>query len=190
MAQWLRGASQGHDMEVMGSNPGQVELWVRSTSVQVILEPNIMLLRSWTSPNWYCYDSVTSFYKPIHLSLQVSSAMIWKMVILSSSSKSQREASLREERIIHSTNSHILASGPWRSGLCQVQFSGKQIMTCSDVHLLVLITLILTDGHLPQLISSHFPDDHCGWFDWKCLITSVFKVKICDVCVQKYCGGW
>ena len=37
-AEWLEQASQGpemycHDLEVMGSNPGEVELGVRSTSV-------------------------------------------------------------------------------------------------------------------------------------------------------------
>ena len=30
-----------HDLEVMSSNPGRVKLEVRSTSVQVVLEPNI-----------------------------------------------------------------------------------------------------------------------------------------------------
>ena len=38
MAEWLGRESQGHemychDLEVMGSNPGKVELWVWSTSV-------------------------------------------------------------------------------------------------------------------------------------------------------------
>ena len=42
MTQWLRGASRRQDFEVMGSNPGRVELGVLSTPVQVILEPKIM----------------------------------------------------------------------------------------------------------------------------------------------------
>ena len=47
MAKWLGQASRGyemhcHDLEVTGSNPGQVELWVHSTSVKVILEPKIL----------------------------------------------------------------------------------------------------------------------------------------------------
>ena len=38
MAEWLEQTSQWHemychDLEVMSSNPGRVELWVRSTSV-------------------------------------------------------------------------------------------------------------------------------------------------------------
>ena len=32
-----------HDLEVMSSNPGQVKLRVRITSVQVALEPKILL---------------------------------------------------------------------------------------------------------------------------------------------------
>ena len=46
MAKWLEWAPQGHemychDLEVMGLNPGWVELQVHSTSVQVVLEPKI-----------------------------------------------------------------------------------------------------------------------------------------------------
>ena len=42
MAEWLQQASQWHgvyrhDLEVMGLNPGWVELGVRSTAVQIIL---------------------------------------------------------------------------------------------------------------------------------------------------------
>ena len=33
-----------HDLEVMGSNPSQVELGVHSTSVLVVLEPKILCL--------------------------------------------------------------------------------------------------------------------------------------------------
>ena len=44
MAQWLRQASQGHemychDLEVMGLNPGWVDLGVHGTFVEVVLEP-------------------------------------------------------------------------------------------------------------------------------------------------------
>ena len=44
MAEWLGQASQGHemyshDLEVMDSNPSQVEIGVRSTSVYAVLEP-------------------------------------------------------------------------------------------------------------------------------------------------------
>ena len=45
--QWLRRASQEHeiycvhDLKVMSSNPGSVELWVHGTSVKVELEPKL-----------------------------------------------------------------------------------------------------------------------------------------------------
>ena len=46
MVEWLEQASQRHetychDLEVMSSNSSRVELGVRSTSVQVVLEPKI-----------------------------------------------------------------------------------------------------------------------------------------------------
>ena len=49
MAQWLKRAAQGHeiychDLEVMGLNSGHVELWMRTTSVLVVLEPEDQLI--------------------------------------------------------------------------------------------------------------------------------------------------
>ena len=46
MVEWLGWVSQGHEMychhlEVLGSNPCRVKLCMCSTSVKVILEPNI-----------------------------------------------------------------------------------------------------------------------------------------------------
>ena len=46
MAKWLEQASQWqemycHDLEIMSSNPSQVELGVHSTSVQVLFDPKI-----------------------------------------------------------------------------------------------------------------------------------------------------
>ena len=50
MAKWLKQASQWHEMYchelgVMTLNPSWVELWVRSTSVQVILDRNIYYVK-------------------------------------------------------------------------------------------------------------------------------------------------
>ena len=46
MAEWLEQVSQWHkmycrDLDVIDSNPSQVELGVRSSSVQILLEPEI-----------------------------------------------------------------------------------------------------------------------------------------------------
>ena len=51
MANWLGQASQDHgmyrqDLEVMDSNPGQIELRVRIMSIKVILESQFILVKS------------------------------------------------------------------------------------------------------------------------------------------------
>ena len=47
-AEWLDQALQWHemychDLEIMSLNPDQVELWVHTTSVQVVLEPKLQI---------------------------------------------------------------------------------------------------------------------------------------------------
>ena len=62
MVEWVELVPQGHemyfhDLEVMSLNPGRVELGVHSTSIQVILEPNIAI-KSFSHSNTYqnCQD--------------------------------------------------------------------------------------------------------------------------------------
>ena len=59
-----------YDLEVMGSNPGQVELWVRSTSVR--LEPKTLSMLRYNS----CWK--TQIYK-VSLKRTISQLMILKL---------------------------------------------------------------------------------------------------------------
>ena len=65
MAQWLRGASQEHDvysvhdLESRGSNTGQVELWVHNIIVGLLLSKS----KSYLNQNYNCNIFLYLMYK-------------------------------------------------------------------------------------------------------------------------------